>query len=374
MGASKLATNFFAPTDMAFLLLLQLAALNSALARRNGPVKPLRTSLRLGLFSKRGGATKTSLSLRGAGFRAYEKRTVARVPRGGSVSGGTVDAYAPQQLRPQDDAAVDLNEVHDRAALATRGGQLPLLVLRLVRILPRLLAILVPALGGYSNLEKFDLLGTALFAYVGTIAGGKNGMDVFGCMVIGTVTATGGGTLRDIVLGGEQQVFWMRDVTYLKICIVTSLVTFFTWPRFETKRGWRDDHELLCFADALGMGAFCVMGAEKALVKDVDPLCAAILGLVTATFGGVTRDVLTRRPVRIFHATIDGAEKSWYALPALFGSSVYVFLQTCCEVDKDLAAVCAFLMTVTMRVAAYTYRLTLPAYPNPEWQDGRRVR
>ena len=47
------------------------------------------------------------------------------------------------------------------------------------------------------------------------------------------------GTLRDIVLGGEQQVFWMRDVTYLKICIVTSLVTFFTWPRFETKRGWR---------------------------------------------------------------------------------------------------------------------------------------
>ena len=359
---------------MAFLLLLQLAALNSALARRNGPVKPLRTSLRLGLFSKRGGATKTSLSLRGAGFRAYEKRTVARVPRGGSVSGGTVDAYAPQQLRPQDDAAVDLNEVHDRAALATRGGQLPLLVLRLVRILPRLLAILVPALGGYSNLEKFDLLGTALFAYVGTIAGGKNGMDVFGCMVIGTVTATGGGTLRDIVLGGEQQVFWMRDVTYLKICIVTSLVTFFTWPRFETKRGWRDDHELLCFADALGMGAFCVMGAEKALVKDVDPLCAAILGLVTATFGGVTRDVLTRRPVRIFHATIDGAEKSWYALPALFGSSVYVFLQTCCEVDKDLAAVCAFLMTVTMRVAAYTYRLTLPAYPNPEWQDGRRVR
>ena len=50
---------------------------------------------------------------------------------------------------------------------------------------------MIPALGGYSNLEKFDLLGTALFAYVGTIAGGKNGMDVFGCMVIGTVTALG---------------------------------------------------------------------------------------------------------------------------------------------------------------------------------------
>ena len=85
-----------------------------------------------------------------------------------------------------------------------------------MRILPRLLAILVPALGGYSNLEKFDLLGTALFAYVGTIAGGKNGMDVFGCMVIGTVQLPAG-TLRDIVLGGEQQVFWMRDVTYLNL-------------------------------------------------------------------------------------------------------------------------------------------------------------
>ena len=354
-------------------LALQFAAFQTVSARRNTPVK----GLRLNIFNKRGvargGATKPSLSLRGAGFRAYERRTVARVPRGGSVGGGAVDASALQQQRPQDVDAVDLLEAHNNA-IKTRGGQLPLLVLRLVRILPRLLAILVPALGGYSNLEKFDLLGTALFAYVGTIAGGKNGMDVFGCMVIGTVTATGGGTLRDIVLGGEQQVFWMRDVTYLKICIVTSLVTFFTWPRFETKRGWRDDHELLCFADALGMGAFCVMGAEKALVRDVDPLCAAILGLVTATFGGVTRDVLTRRPVRIFHATIDGAEKSWYALPALFGSSIYVALQTCCDVDKDLAAVCAFLMTVTMRVAAYTYRLTLPAYPNPEWQDGKRVR
>ena len=356
---------------MQVLALLQIAALQ-VLARPQTPVvKPLRL-----IFKRGGAATKTSRGialpggLRGQGFRAYEKRTVARVSRGGGATGTTVGTPQP---RPTSEDAVDLLEVHNDA-LSTRGGQLPLLVLRLVRILPRLLAVILPALGGYSNLEKFDLVGTALFSYVGTIAGGKNGMDVFGCLVIGTVTATGGGTLRDIVLGGEQQVFWMRDPTYLKICLITSLVTFFTWPRFETKRGWRDDHELLCFADALGMGAFCVMGAEKALRRDVDPLCAAILGLVTATFGGVTRDVLTRRPVRIFHATIDGAEKSWYALPALFGSSLYVGLQTCCNVDKDLAAVCAFLMTVTMRVAAYTYRLTLPAYPNVEWQDGRRVR
>jgi len=357
---------------MQVLALLQIAALQVLARPQTAVVKPLRL-----IFKRGGAATKTSRGialpggLRGQGFRAYEKRTVARVSRGGGV--GAVDASALQQQRPQDDQAVDLLQAHNDA-LTTRGGQLPLLVLRLVRILPRLLAVILPALGGYSNLEKFDLVGTALFSYVGTIAGGKNGMDVFGCLVIGTVTATGGGTLRDIVLGGEQQVFWMRDPTYLKICLITSLVTFFTWPRFETKRGWRDDHELLCFADALGMGAFCVMGAEKALRRDVDPLCAAILGLVTATFGGVTRDVLTRRPVRIFHATIDGAEKSWYALPALFGSSLYVGLQTCCNVDKDLAAVCAFLMTVTMRVAAYTYRLTLPAYPNVEWQDGRRVR
>jgi len=356
---------------MQVLALLQIAALQ-VLARPQTPVvKPLRL-----IFKRGGAATKTSRGialpggLRGQGFRAYEKRTLSRVARGGGATGTTVGTPQP---RPQDDQAVDLLQAHNDA-LTTRGGQLPLLVLRLVRILPRLLAVILPALGGYSNLEKFDLVGTALFSYVGTIAGGKNGMDVFGCLVIGTVTATGGGTLRDIVLGGEQQVFWMRDPTYLKICLITSLVTFFTWPRFETKRGWRDDHELLCFADALGMGAFCVMGAEKALRRDVDPLCAAILGLVTATFGGVTRDVLTRRPVRIFHATIDGAEKSWYALPALFGSSLYVGLQTCCNVDKDLAAVCAFLMTVTMRVAAYTYRLTLPAYPNVEWQDGRRVR
>ncbi len=141
-------------------------------------------SIRGNNFSKRGGAaTKTSRGialpggLRGQGFRAYEKRTVARVSRGGGV--GAVDAYALQQQRPQEDTAVDLLEAHNNA-LGTRGGQLPLLVLRLVRILPRLLAVILPALGGYSNLEKFDLVGTALFSYVGTIAGGKNGMDVFG--------------------------------------------------------------------------------------------------------------------------------------------------------------------------------------------------
>ena len=181
---------------MQLLTLLQLAALKTVLSRPQIPVKPLRLIFGAG---RGGAATKPSRGialpdgLRGHGFRAYERRTVARISRGGGV--GAVDAYALQQQRPQAVDAVDLNEVHDRAALATRGGQLPLLVLRLVRILPRLLAILVPALGGYSNLEKFDLLGTALFAYVGTIAGGKNGMDVFGCMVIGTVTATGGGLI-----------------------------------------------------------------------------------------------------------------------------------------------------------------------------------
>ena len=231
--------------------------------------------LRIGIFfNKRGGATKPSLSLRGAGFRAYERRTVARVPRGGGVGGGARDASALQQPRPQDDTAVDLLEAHNNA-IKRGAASSPSSFCAWCAFYPdscddtgsrRLL-----------NLEKFDLLGTALFAYVGTIAGGKNGMDVFGCMVIGTVTATGGGTLRDIVLGGEQQVFWMRDVTYLKICIVTSLVTFFTWPRFETKRGWRGRPRAPVFCGRFGNGrVFCVMGAEKALVKDVDPLCAAI--------------------------------------------------------------------------------------------------
>ncbi len=79
------------------LALVLVALQSAAFARRLRPVK----RLRLNIFTNRGGATKPSLSLRGAGFRAYERRTVARVPRGGSVSGGAVDAYAPQQLRPQ---------------------------------------------------------------------------------------------------------------------------------------------------------------------------------------------------------------------------------------------------------------------------------
>lgn len=324
------------------LLIQLLAALSAAAARPQSPVRPLH----LTFSNKRGTAAANTRSL---------------ALRGGGMDG--VNACV-QQPRPRTDAM--------DAALAVRGGQLPIVLWRAARILPRLLAIVLPALGGYSNIEKFDLVGIALFAYVGTIAGGKSGMDLFGCMMMGTVTATGGGTIRDIVLGADEQVFWMRDPTYLKICIVTSFVTFFVWPRFE-KRGARDDGELLCFVDALGMGAFCVMGADKALKAGSDPLCAAILGLVTATFGGVTRDVLTRRPVRIFHATIDGRKKTLYALPALMGSSLYVTLRTCCDLKDDVAASCAFVTTVLMRVAAYTYRLALPEYPHPVWRDGRRL-
>ena len=123
----------------------------------------------------------------------------------------------------------------------------------------------------------------------------------------------------------------MRDVTYLKICIITSLVTFFHVARFD-ETGWRISTASYFFAaDALGMGAFCVMGAEAPLEGRRSSLCRHP-GVSYCNLKGESQRRALDETSRgdLLHATIDGAEKSWYALPALFGSSVYVFLQTCC--------------------------------------------
>jgi uncharacterized membrane protein YeiH len=137
-------------------------------------------------------------------------------------------------------------------------------------------------------LNWLDLAGTAVFALTGTIAAGKNDMDFLGCLVLSCVTAMGGGTIRDLFLG-RTPVFWCKNPIFLKISLCTAVLTFFVWPAVEINGG-RDDDFIFCVMDALGMGAFAVLGADAALKDGFTPLVCCVCGLLSSCFGGVTRD------------------------------------------------------------------------------------
>jgi len=214
----------------------------------------------------------------------------------------------------------------------------------------------------YSFLGALDLMGTAVFAFSGTIAAGRANMDLLGCIVVAAVTCVGGGSTRDVLIG-RTPVFWLREVVYLEVIVACSFATFLFWPRAEQQWRGNPGHELLAFADALGMGAFAVLGSDVAIKEGCSTLPCVCFGLMSATFGGLMRDVLTRRPVRILHARIDGVEKTLYGTAALVGSIVFVFLRLYCpNVNDDVAAAAGFLATCGVRITAYRKRVVLPSY------------
>merc|ERR1712232_719212 len=135
------------------------------------------------------------------------------------------------------------------------------------------------------------------------------------------ITATGGGTVRDMMLDSGA-VFWIRDPVYFKICVAVTVATFVAWPTIEKKMGFTDSNRIICVADALGLGAFCVLATQKAAEEDLQPVMWIVVGLISSVFGGVTRDVLCLQNPRIMYP-----DKSVYAFHPLLGASLYTFLR-----------------------------------------------
>ena len=130
-----------------------------------------------------------------------------------------------------------------------------------------------------------DLLGTTAFAASGALTGVRKQMDLLGVVMLGVVTATGGGVLRDILMN-DLPPFCFKNEMYLYLAIGTSLLVFISPRRFEQQRN------ILLMLDALGLGTFAVIGTTKALTYHLGFMGAIIIGVITATFGGLVRDVL----------------------------------------------------------------------------------
>ncbi len=195
-------------------------------------------------------------------------------------------------------------------------------ILRAENSMPRSLTLSSPA----GVLRGLDYFGTGIFAISGSITAATAGMDSLGCVIVGTVTAVGGGTIRDALIMSRMP-FWTVETEYLTISALAALGAFFAWPLVEPseggllKRPGGKEGLLLQMGDSLGVGAFATIGAMNGVRLGCLPVVSVICGMVTATFGGLARDVLAGRPGRILHSF-----EEIYATTALGGASAYVLL------------------------------------------------
>ena len=208
-------------------------------------------------------------------------------------------------------------------------------------------------------LRLSDYVGTATFAVTGSLAAAARGMDVFGATVVGTITAVGGGTIRDVLLGRGRRAFWMEEPEYLWICVVSAAGAFLAWPHLEEAFEVRVTDSWVEYLDALGVGAFCVIGAQNGARAGVPCAAAVACGVFTATFGGVIRDVLMDRPVRILHSYTD-----LYATTALGGASTYMLIRAA-GAPVSLRIIGGVAVAVAARVAAARNDWRLPTYAGP---------
>lgn len=194
-------------------------------------------------------------------------------------------------------------------------------------------------------LYLLDLIGTAAFAASGAWAGVRREMDLFGVMVLGMVTAIGGGTLRDILLG-DIPPFCLKDETYLWLPIIISLAIFFGHRHLSQFK-----NPLLYF-DAIGLGTFVVIGTGKALTFGLGPFGAVLMGVMTGTAGGLIRDVLSNQVPLILRKEI-------YASACLAGGGLMVLLHQT-SLPRELTLLLTAGSVILLRVIAIRRNWSLP--------------
>lgn len=192
-----------------------------------------------------------------------------------------------------------------------------------------------------------DWLGLAVFAITGALVASRKQMDIVGFALLGTVTGIGGGTLRDLLLG-LSPVFWVREPDTLVVCVIVSCAVFFTAHIPQSR------YRLLLWFDAIGLALFAVTGAERALLAGSGSVVAVAMGVVTATFGGIIRDVLGNESPVVLSREI-------YVTAALAGAGVFVLLSAF-SLSREVALGAGLLAGLFVRCMALYRGWSLPRY------------
>lgn len=196
-------------------------------------------------------------------------------------------------------------------------------------------------------LSLLSLFGIAVFAVSGALDAARKGMDILGFILIGTVTGLGGGTIRDILLGNVP-VYWIMDAIYVGLCIFMSIITYFIAPKLASRA------KTLIWMDALGLSLFCVTGTQIAATAGAPPLISICMGVVTASFGGIIRDVLCGYDLIL-------GNREFYVTVAVVGGSTYGILHWVGAVES-LAMIAGILAAFSLRSAAIIWGWSLPSY------------
>ncbi len=178
----------------------------------------------------------------------------------------------------------------------------------------------------------------------GVLEAGRKQVDLFGAITAGLAAALGGGTVRDLLL--DRQVFWIADQTYLIATILAAIVTFFL------ARRWCLPGKLFLIPDAIGLALFTVVGTQVGLQFDAPWLVASLMGVITAVFGGLLRDVLTNEVPLVFTGEL-------YATAAWLGALSLIGLQAL-GMDHVSAGFIAMGLVFALRMAAIRWQITLP--------------
>jgi uncharacterized membrane protein YeiH len=210
-----------------------------------------------------------------------------------------------------------------------------------------------------SALRLLDFAAIFVFAASGALVASRKQMDAVGFVLMGCVTGFGGGTVRDLLLG-RTPVFWLRAPELVAVAAFGALLVFFFAHHLESR------FRTLLWVDAVGLGVYAVVGAEIALIAGAEPWAAVLLGTVTATAGGILRDVICNELPLILRREI-------YITAAAAGALGYVALRLA-PLPRDISLVAGMAIGFGIRAAAIWRGWSLPPFkarPARDYPDRR---
>src|SRR5690554_6837806 len=190
-----------------------------------------------------------------------------------------------------------------------------------------------------------EIIGTSAFSVAGAFAAKEKKLDVFGIFIIAFVTALGGGTLRDMLIG-KVPVTWMLDLSSGVVVLITTIIVLIF------KSEIKNYHKTLLFFDAIGLGFFTVVGIQTGIAFEMNPVSCIALGTITACFSGVIRDVSLSNIPLVFQREI-------YATTCILGGVIF-FILVKLEMPLMLSKVACLVSVVLFRLLSVRYNLHLP--------------
>jgi uncharacterized membrane protein YeiH len=203
-----------------------------------------------------------------------------------------------------------------------------------------------------SLVQVFSLIGVAVFAASGALAAVRRSLDPVGVLVLAIVTATGGGTLRDVLMD-RHPIFWISSPWFIGVSALAALATWLWIRKFPPPE------RALQYADALGLAFFSIAGAQIAQAGGLAPFAATIMAAITGCAGGLIRDVLVAEIPLVFR------QSELYVTACVAGVVLY-FALAALRLPIELASILGMATIAGIRLASIRWSITLPVLKIPE--------